>query len=277
VPTKYTPVKRVLSDNEKAPLADLRTTKRALRLFSPASFRMQGFESGGGIKSALAAIFDLQGFTIFCSQSDPHLSVPAFIDSFINWLFSEIGELSIEKKTDTNVYLYNSLPFYAKFLGDGVLFLWEVDYKGVKDFCTKHGYDPDEEIQGDIGNIISVLFDVCNNYSIKLMPKLARSYSRVPQKLRCGVAQGLVCSLGNGADYVGPCINMAARLQKLGGLGMCVSMRGIDLNLNPSKRLGRLLVPKKATVRGVGEELVYVVKKQYDALSKKQKADFLEP
>jgi len=277
LPTKHVTVKRVLSDNKKAPLADLRTTKRAMRSFSPATFRMQGFESGGGIKSALAAIFDLQGFTGFCAQTDPHLSVPAFIDGFINWLFSEIADLSIERKTDTNVYLSNPLPFFAKFLGDGALFLWEVDYEGVKDFCAKQGYNADEEIQGDIGNIVSVLFDVCNNYPIKLVPKLSRSYSRIPRKLRCGVAHGLVCSLGNGADYVGPCINMAARLQKLGGLGMCVSMKGIDLSLNPSKRLGQLLVPKMANVRGVGEELVYVVKKQYDALSKKEKADFAEP
>ncbi|HYH86630.1 MAG TPA: hypothetical protein VEX60_14350 [Pyrinomonadaceae bacterium] len=253
------------------------TTTPELESFHPASFRMHGFESGGGIKPSLAAIFDLQGFTDFCSQSDPHLSVPPFVDDFIKWLFDEVRDLSIERGNDEKVYLYNPMPFFAKFLGDGVLFLWEVDYQGVSDFCSKEGYDPRQEIQGDIGNIVSVLFDVCNNYEIKLKPKLSHSYSRIPQRLRCGVAQGLVCTLGQGADYVGPCINMAARLQKLGGLGMCVLKRGIDLSLSPSERLGKLLIPKKANIRGVGEELVYVVKTQYEALSETDKQNFSDP
>ena len=40
--------------------------------------------------------------------------------------------------------------------------------------------------------------------------------SRVPLKLRCGIARGQIMSIGDASLFVGPCINVAARLQKLG-------------------------------------------------------------
>ncbi len=33
---------------------------------------------------ALAAIFDLSGFTIFCGQVDPHLAVPEYLSQFLD-------------------------------------------------------------------------------------------------------------------------------------------------------------------------------------------------
>ena len=37
--------------------------------------------------------------------------------------------------------------------------------------------------------------------------------SEPPPVLRCGLARGTVFSVGNRSDFVGSCINMAARLQ----------------------------------------------------------------
>ena len=39
---------------------------------------------------ALAAMFDLSGFTNFCGQVDPHLAVPEYLSSFLDWQFGEI-------------------------------------------------------------------------------------------------------------------------------------------------------------------------------------------
>src|ERR1700687_748845 len=44
----------------------------------------------GEYMEALAAMFDLEGFTMFCNQIDPHLVVPEFLDSFLKWLFEQI-------------------------------------------------------------------------------------------------------------------------------------------------------------------------------------------
>ena len=35
---------------------------------------------------ALAAVFDLEGFTSFCSHVDPHLAVPEYLSRFLDWL-----------------------------------------------------------------------------------------------------------------------------------------------------------------------------------------------
>lgn len=39
---------------------------------------------------ALAAVFDLEDFTQFCKQIDPHLSVPNFLHPFLNWLMEQL-------------------------------------------------------------------------------------------------------------------------------------------------------------------------------------------
>lgn len=269
--------RRPAPDSE--PLGDLVMARSTLDLFQPALFSMDNFDSGGSaVVTSLAAIFDLEGFTGFSSQNDPQLCVPAFLDDFIDWLFRTIKKLSIEKDLgETDVRLYAPLPFYAKFLGDGVLFLWEVDYKGIELFCRKAGQNLHLEVQGDVGNIISVLFDTCNMYQSEFCPKAGRKFARVPSQLRCGVAQGLVCSLGRGVDYVGPCINMAARLQKLGGLRVCISSRGFDLQLTPSEKLTEIFVAKKSLIRGTGEELLYVVRSEFEKLSEENRRLFEDP
>ena len=87
----------------------------------------------------------------------------------------------------------------------------------------------------------------------------------------------LVCSVGGGADYVGPCINIAARLQKLGSLSFCILQRGMNFDTNPAPLASISLVRKKTFIRGIGEELVYVVDEEFDRLSEEEKENFREP
>ena len=41
---------------------------------------------------AVAAVFDLAGFTNFCHQIDPHLSVPHYLNEFLTWLMKQLRE-----------------------------------------------------------------------------------------------------------------------------------------------------------------------------------------
>lgn len=209
----------------------------------------------------IAAAFDLSGFTIFCSQVDPHLSLPRFLKEFLNWLFVEIKSRLEIKSFEDEIALFSELPFFAKFTGDGVLFLWNTKNMDMTMIC----------------NIVTTLRDVCSKYNVDFMKKMRKHLSHVPRSLRCGVARGMVCSVGNRQDYVGPCINIASRLQKLSALGFCFSKRGIDFEEGMPKETAEQYVVKSMSIRGVGEdELVVVRKLLFEKLSEEDKALFTE-
>jgi len=70
---------------------------------------------------ALAAVFDLAGFTRFCNQVDPHLAVPRFLSRFLDWLFTRIKTGLTEATYGDRKALWAELPFMAKFSGDGMI------------------------------------------------------------------------------------------------------------------------------------------------------------
>ena len=41
---------------------------------------------------AIAAVFDFGGFTNFCKQIEPHLSVPFYLNAFLTWLMRQLRE-----------------------------------------------------------------------------------------------------------------------------------------------------------------------------------------
>lgn len=211
------------------------------------------------VTNTLAAVFDLDGFTDFCSQIDPHLVIPEFLTHFLDWLFESIRKHFTKEETKDMVQLWGSLPFFGKFTGDGVLFLWNTDLSGGAT---------------GIGNIVLQLRIICSDYLTELYPILSKNLSKVPKRLRVGIARGQVMSVGENKDFVGPCINMAARLQKLGSLSFAVSRKGFDPDeCFPSWK--NAFVIKKIHIRGIGEEEpVILLAQEYNALNKKEKALF---
>ncbi|MBM3554572.1 MAG: adenylate/guanylate cyclase domain-containing protein [Alphaproteobacteria bacterium] len=207
---------------------------------------------------AIAAFLDLQGFTTFCSQMDPHLVISEFTEEFLAFIFETIKNEFVMKKTDSGPILWCSLPFFVKFLGDGLLVLWETT--GM----TTHS----------IENLVVTMEDVCNNYRNKFIPSMKKKMVEIPPTLRCGIARGEVMSIGDDKDFVGPCINMAARLQKLFGLNFVVARRGIDISEENMERFDI----KSVTIRGIGSnELVYVKKNELKSLSKEDASQFRDP
>lgn len=210
--------------------------------------------------NALSVIFDLEGFTNFCKQIDPHLAVPEYLNDFLKWIFEKIREESILKTYKEGYSTYADLPFLSKYLGDGILFLW------------------DTEKMGDISirNVVVSMYEVCVKYQTEFLPIISKKITSAPIKLRCGIARGSIYSVGNGNDYVGPCINMSARLQKLNTLTFCFSRRGIDPEKMGEGYKDRFVV-KRVNIRGIGEnELVCFSKIEYDKLEKPEKEKFID-
>lgn len=124
-----------------------------------------------------------------------------------------------------------------------------------------------------ICNILSSMSNICNSYSSGFAPGLGSTYTDVPPKLRCGMARGHIFSVGDGADYVGPCINIAARLQKLLP-NVVASKRGINMVGNPAK----YFITKKVDIRGIGSnELIWVFKPTLDSLPADESKQFKDP
>jgi len=211
---------------------------------------------------ALAAIFDLSGFTNFCSQVDPHLAVPEYLSRFLSWLFSEVKNGSLRESNEGKKVLWASLPFMTKFLGDGILFLWDTKNMGGAEIC----------------NVVTSLWEICAAYVSEFYPIIKRLVVQPPKILRCGISRGTVVSVGNGEDYVGPCINIAARLQKLSSLTFCFSRRGFDIEKHMPEETAAKYVLKSVSLRGIGDdELVWVRREEFDRLSDQDKALFKNP
>ena len=211
---------------------------------------------------AMAAIFDLAGFTSFCSQVDPHLAVPEYLSRFLDWLFAEIKTGFVKEGDTEEKLLWAGLPFLAKFLGDGVLFLWDTRNMSGAEIC----------------NIVTSLWEICGNYVHEFHPTIKKIVAQPPRLLRCGIARGTVFSVGNGEDYVGPCINIASRLQKLSSLTFCFSRRGFDIERYMPEETAAKYTLKYAPLRGIGDdELVWVRREEFDALTDEEKACFRSP
>jgi hypothetical protein len=127
-----------------------------------------------------------------------------------------------------------------------------------------------------IGNIVAGLHNVCVDYQDSFLPYIKKSMSKAPLKLRCGIARGQIMSIGDGLDFVGPCINFAARLQKLGKFSFSFSKRGFELEKYFAEETQSLFTLIKSQIRGVGnEELLFVLKQEVRKLPVKERKKLL--
>lgn len=224
--------------------------------FNPSILEIGKLENEGKLTQGVAAVFDLEEFTEFCNQIDPHLVVPEFLHDFFTWLFKTLAQEFKHSISNEKILLWCRLPFFAKFTGDGVLFLW----------------DTSEMTQEDLGNLVATLYAVCESYKNQFIKDADKKFAKVPLRLRCGIARGQIIAIGDGRDFVGACINVASRLQKLGNLSFAFSKRGFDLEKQFKESWKNTFILVQAKVRGIGEkDRVYVLRSEYEHLSKDQK------
>lgn len=226
--------------------------KSIFKKFGPSLLGLEDILAKKETFEALAVIVDLKDFTAFCDQRDPHLVVPQFIKSFLEWLFRKLRSELLVEEENNEVRLWSHLPFFGKFLGDGVLLLWDVT-----------------DMSGESKRNIVYSFDIiCSDYDIEFYPSLRETYSKPPTKLRCGIAQGQVTSIADGSDFVGLCINIASRLQKLGegAFSFAFTQKGLEPDEGEDWYEEFRLI--KIPIRGVSnDELVYVLKSEFRRLS----------
>ena len=252
----------VTLEGEQKRIKLLAVTSEQFSMFNPSVLGLGDIGSPSTQVEALAAIFDLSGFTNFCSQVDPHLAVPEYLSRFLDWLFAEIKQGFVKESCEEEVVLWASLPFLAKFLGDGILFLWDTRNMGGAEIC----------------NVVTSLWEICESYVRQFYPGIRKVVVQPPRVLRCGISRGMVFSVGNGEDYVGPCINIAARLQRLSLLTFCFSRRGFDIERDMPEETAAKYVLKSVSLRGIGEdELVWVRQEEFDGLPDEEKALFASP
>src|SRR2546423_2392898 len=79
--------------------------------FDPSLLALGDISTEGEYFEALAAIFDLEGFTSFCNQIDPHLVVPEFLNVFFDWLFQAVAKEFVQKVEGDEIRLWCQLPF----------------------------------------------------------------------------------------------------------------------------------------------------------------------
>lgn len=210
---------------------------------------------------AIAAVFDLGGFTNFCKQIEPHLSVPFYLNAFLTWLMGQLREEVLQAELKEGMRLWCPLPFFVKFLGDGLLVLWNSDE--MSDVARR--------------NVLIEMQNICTGYTEEFLPTLRGKIVEPPPQLRCGVARGTVFSVGEGQDYVGSCINMAARVQKLPGISFCFNRRGFEIEGNVAEFFKDIVV-KQVSIRGIGEhELVCLLRPEAESLSAKDKKIYKDP
>lgn len=279
---KSIPYERVSPAADGEPFFDLVTNPDDFARFGPSL--VQNPVVGGEVPTradVLAVVFDLEGFTRFCSQRDPQTFVPRFVGDFTDWFFQQIrsqllfhsgGPAADSVQTEDGKYqLCAPPPFFAKFLGDGFLCLWAADRDLIRRDLPD---DADEglvenELRGDLTNTLAVIQDVRRSYS-DYQKTLREHYVNVPSRLRLGAAVGLVTALSNGRDFVGPCINQASRLEKLGPLGMAVDCAGFPNAFVDAPGLERMFTKQTVDIRGGEQTRVLVDAKEWDSLTEEE-------
>ncbi len=233
-------------------------SNRIFNQFNPSLLGLGDINTPCQEKEAVAAVFDLTGFTTFCNQVDAYLAIPSFLNSFLDWFFNSI----IQGLTDDdgqNTYFWSDLPILVKFLGDGILVVWNAHRMGEDQICR----------------LTATLYNICYAYRQDFYPQIKMTVNKPPGTLRCGLGRGKVFSVGNGSDYVGHCINNASRLCNLSPLTFCFPNRGFSVREHMPPKYAQLFVPKYATIRGVDDnELIWVVKEEFNSLAETQRMQF---
>jgi hypothetical protein len=230
-----------------------------LQKFNPSILELGDICAPCQEKEAVVAVFDLTGFTAFCNQVDSYLAIPKYLNDFLEWFFNVIRENITEEDFGDRSALWTGLPIMVKFLGDGLILLWDARKMSEEQICRLAG----------------TLYSVCLAYRTEFYPYISNSVNKPPSVLRCGVARGKVFSIGNDKEFVGHCINNASRLSRLGSLSFCFPHRGFQVREHMPAEYRQIFVPKTVSIRGVGEnELVWVVKDEYNNLPVKNREMF---
>jgi class 3 adenylate cyclase len=227
--------------------------------FNPTMLDLGNLNAPCEEKNAIAAVFDITGFTKFCNQVDAYMEIPRFLNYFLTWFFSCIIQGFTEEDDGEKSTFWAELPMLVKYMGDGLLLVWD-----------SRRITPELDCR-----LVATLYNICRAYNHDFYPQVSTVINKPPSILRCGVARGRVFSIGGGRDYVGHCINNASRLTHLDGLSFAFPHRGFNVRDNMPEEYARLFVPKVISIKGVGEdELIWVLRDELARLPEDKRAQY---
>jgi len=221
---------------------------------------------------SIALLFDLEGFSGFFSQPDVHDYISKYLNLIIDAVSKTFkgGELYWDRNLKGKPAIVASLPkpIHVKFLGDGVLYIWNHN-----DFTQAQII----QLVDRVWSLKNAFSSVCEKAS-DLLP-----VNDFPRRIRFGIAAGtvykLTCEDETADEYIGYCINLVSRLQSYSrDIGFIVSNR-LNIPKNTILKHGyKKCIAKK--IRGFPQEIVIVDTHDYENLddaTRKELFDELQP
>lgn len=225
--------------------------------------KFQGFKTAERPSIGLALIFDISGFTNFFNKPDLQLYITKYINQII-----ECVEITIYGGVDSwtndpeELEPLPLLPSMRKFLGDGMLYIWEDD--NVKTLTNSY-------LKIDL---INRLWNI-QKYFSKINQKLYEEIpiGDLPKTVKFGIAQGTLYRLNEkegDEDYIGPCINLASRLVKYcPDINFICSAR-LDLAKKDLEEYNYLRIIARE-LRSFENEIVIIDRKDYQSLTEEDR------
>lgn len=204
----------------------------------------------------IAAVLDLEGFTNFFNKASPNQSiiVASYVNGFLSWLNYRLG---LEGKRLPR-------PRLSKFLGDGVLYVWE----------TEEGKT--EQTALDLMNFCWNITRGADRYEISFLRQFVHQLGKkwrceYPKHLRASLATGFAVKYtqqNHPAEYVSECINIASRL--CGFHSELYFVAHSDLFLADEIKAAANYVEKRTNIDGIDNPIaVFIDKDDFDSLTDK--------
>jgi class 3 adenylate cyclase len=194
----------------------------------------------------ISAVFDLKDSTSMVSRPESLEYVSQYLQRFLRWLAERIKKLVRSPRVSSMTQQ-----------GDGAVVVWEYMLG-----------DQEKAVSTVIRACLEIIREFRGEFSKTLMEEIP--LYPLPGILRCGIAEGGAASVAlskkspSPAGYFGFCIALATRLQKAcEGISFAISGR---ISLRPELVDSLGLVRKASYFRGVGPEVLYVLKREYDQL-----------
>ncbi len=170
--------------------------------------KFMGFTAAERPTTGIAMIFDVAGFTTFFNKPDLQNYITKYLNHIIECvemcIYGGIEYWTGDASSELKPLLV--IPNKRKFLGDGMLYIWE-------DIETDKKFTPSVKI-----TLLNRLWNL-QKYVSKINDELINDLpvADLPKALKFGLAQGTIYRLtetDGTVDYIGPCINLASRLVK---------------------------------------------------------------
>jgi len=214
----------------------------------------------------VAVIFDLEGFTEFCTRPQVEHRIPQFLNRTSELLCSCLDPTFAPDSPYEFSLAGLGRPEHVKFLGDGGLIIWALPES-----------PPDQ--RDSILSLLNRLYVARRSFpDVVEACKEDFGLTAMPEKLRVGLAAGEIlrlASLGGGQEFVGFPINLASRLQGYcRGLGFLASARvGIPSDFLEEHGFHKV---NGRRLRGFAKELLIVDKEDFYALKAKERSFLFE-